>query len=210
MVVEEQGDSEAQPEEPAEPAKKVAEKKTASKKEEEKKQEDEEEKEEPIVPAGPQVVPKPAQLKGPRVIRVEQPDYAPRPQPRQFTPGQFPPYGGGRGGSLSDERSRVESTSDDTSRGRGKKDYSKTSKRSPRRKGGVRGGDVSEKLKEWRNADMAERAERIAGAGGGQRRRRYAPGPGGKSTITGGGAKSGKVDIEEPITVKKSICYNRY
>ena len=38
---------------------------------------------EEIIPAGPQVVPKPAQLKGPRVIRVEQPDYTTRPRQRQ-------------------------------------------------------------------------------------------------------------------------------
>ncbi len=160
----------------------------------------------PIIPAGPQVVPKPAQLKGPRVIRVEQPDYAPRPQPRQAGPGQFPPRGGGRGGSLLDERSRLEAAaSADPTRSRGKKslgDSAKASKRSPRRKGGGRTADSGEKLKEWRNKDMAERAERIAGASGSQRRRRYAMGGGKASQSSGGGAKTGKVEIEAPITIK--------
>ena len=47
------------------------------------KSEPDKKKPEGIVPAGPQVVPVPAKLKGPRVVRVETPDYAPKPQPRQ-------------------------------------------------------------------------------------------------------------------------------
>jgi translation initiation factor IF-2 len=180
-------------------------KKTTTKDEKDEKEEKKEEEKKPIMPAGPQVVPKPSQLKGPRVIRVEQPDYAPRPQPRQPSPGQFPPRGGGRGGSLLDERKRIETASTDTRRGGGRKSVpgatNKTTKRSPRRKGGGV-AEVGEKLKEWRNKDMAERAERIAGAGGAQRRRRYAMGGGGKAATQGGGAKTGNVEIEAPITIK--------
>ncbi|RKY26085.1 MAG: translation initiation factor IF-2 [Planctomycetota bacterium] len=157
----------------------------------------------PVLPAGPQVVPRPAQLKGPRVIRVEKPDYAPRPQPRQSAPGQFAPRGGRRR-SLLDERMQQESAAQagpGTGKGKGKKfsKSTKTSKRSPRRKTGSR-AESGEKLQEWRNKDVAERAERIAGAA--HRRRRYTIGGGGRVSQAGGGAKTGKVEIQEPMTIK--------
>ncbi|MCD4823103.1 MAG: translation initiation factor IF-2 [Phycisphaerae bacterium] len=169
---------------------------------------EEEPEEKPIVPAGPQVVPKPAQLQGPRVVRVEKPDYSPRPQPRQSYYGETPMMGGGRrGGSLADERNRTGSGPAAPvagARGGAKQgpDAKKGTKRSPRRKTG-RTGDakvVGEKLKEWRNKDLQERADRIAGAGHGLRRRRATVSRGGH--VVSAGAKTGKVEIEEPITIK--------
>lgn len=168
-----------------------------------------------VAPAGPQVVPKPAQLKGPRVIRVEQPDYIPRPTPRQNggysgpRPGR-PGVGRGMRGSLKDERERVgaiplggvvsrESAGGAAGKGGVGSGAKKISRRTPRRKTG-RGGlqDSGEKLKEWRNTDLAERAERIKGAGSASRRHR--------ATLSGGGItpgdRDGKIPIAEPITVK--------
>ncbi|MBN1943433.1 MAG: translation initiation factor IF-2 [Phycisphaerae bacterium] len=144
---------------------------------------------EPVVPAGPQVVPKPAQLRGPRVVRVEQPDYAPRPQPRQAPSSTSRPPIGGRGGEFADQKPRSDGES---GKGRGKK----TSRRSPRRKGGR--SETIEKLKEWRNQDLLERSERIAGAGHTLRRRRVSSA--GPHAVAA--AKGGKVEVAEPITVK--------
>ncbi len=153
----------------------------------------------PIRPAGPQVVPRPAQLKGPRVIRVEKPDYAPRPAPRMGGAGG----GGGRAVDLMAERNRVGADMRPPPPSAAKKGgKGAAAKRNPRRKGtSTRSFQNSgEKLKEWRNADMAERASRIAGANRQLHRRRATTQRGGMAVSTG--AKSGHVEIEEPITVK--------
>jgi translation initiation factor IF-2 len=152
-----------------------------------------------IVPAGPQVVPKPAQLKGPRVIRVEKPDYAPRPTPRMGGAGGRPPV------DLSAERNRVGADMRPPPAGaarKGGKGAAAAARRNPRRKGtSTRSFENSgEKLKEWRNADMAERANSIAGVGRSLHRRRATTKRGGMNISTG--AKCGKVEIPEPITVK--------
>jgi len=170
----------------------------------------EEEEEPPKVQAmGPQVVPKPATLKGPRVIRVERPDYVSIP-PRRRPPaggGRPPmrgkPQGGGRGGQAPPATGATSDTGVRRGPGRGRvgagQDAKKTKKRSPRRRGG-QVLDSGEKLKEWRNRDLMERSERLAAASGGLRRRR--PSAGGKQFSGGGGAKTGQVEIDEPITIK--------
>jgi translation initiation factor IF-2 len=155
--------------------------------------EDEPKQDEDVAPAGPQVVPKPAKLKGPRVVRVEKPDYIPRPQSRQApappTPGLRSP--GSR--NLKDEREVIEDRK------------AKKSRRNPRRRGG-RGSDAGERIKEWRNTDLAERAESLRAAGGGLRRRRPNMGGGGKRkrspSAPGSGIKTGEVEVQEPITIK--------
>ncbi len=142
----------------------------------------------PVKPAGPQVVPQPAKLKGPRVIRVEKPDFVSRPPSRSAFIAQGP--------VITDSASFAKEILDESEQIRGKKGK----KRSPRRRGASRAGDGGEKLKEWRDQDLQERSERLAAAGGGLRRHRAA--------VTGGKAgakpniKIGKVEIEEPITVK--------
>jgi len=153
---------------------------------------------------GPQVVPKPATVKGPRVIRVEQPDYITTPRRRRPAgagtsggrggPGRPPSRGGpppaAPGGTGTGRRGRGRGGAGDAATRR---------RRSPRRRGG-QAVDSGEKLKEWRDRDLAERSERLAAASGGLRRRR--PSAGGKQFTGGGGAKTGRVDIAEPITVK--------
>ncbi len=154
-----------------------------------------EEEDEDVQPAGPQVVPKPAKLKGPRVVRVERPDYVPAPPPRSSSRSSAPvpsagrmprtggtgPGGGGRGGE---------------EKGKGK---GKSKRRSPRRRGG-RSADSGERLREWREKDLKERSARLAAAGGGLRRHRasVSRGRGEREPI----AKGGRVEIEEPITIK--------
>lgn len=146
-----------------------------------------------IVPAGPQVIPKPAVLKGPRVIRVDKPDNLPRVRPRvarspapstEGAAGLAAPPKRGKGG-------RVSTDADTASK--------KTKRRSPRRRGG-RSGDSGERLKEWRNQDLLERSARLAAAGGGLRRHR--PSVSRRQAGMGSAAKQGRIEIEEPITVK--------
>ena len=178
--------AEAPAEEPAEEPQPVAE---APGEEEETKKPKKPEKPKEIGPAGPQVVPKPATLKGPRVVRVEKPDFVQAPRPRRqpgpsVEPGTPVSTSGGprRGGAPQGE-------------GPGKKGK----RRSPRRRGG-RTADSGERLKEWRDQDLQERSQRLAAAGGGLRRhranvrRRHSDG--GPTTA------GGRVEIEEPITVK--------
>ena len=147
-----------------------------------------------VVPAGPQVVPRPASLKGPRVVRVERLDFVEAPRRRRPAPAASadpveataaPPSKKGRpqdreGGAQTDKKGR---------------------RRSPRRRGGGRSADSGEKLKEWRNQDLVERSQRLAAASGGGLRRRRA-----SVSRKGGeyhsGIVTGKIEIQEPITIK--------
>ena len=147
---------------------------------------------EEILPAGPQVVPAPAVLKGPHVVRFEEPEIEwrrPRP-PRQRVVASMADVPldalpkGGDGGKLAGDQLEH----------RGGK------RRSPRRRGG-RSADSGERAKEWRNADLRERSERLAAAsGGGLRRHRASPSR--KVSDMGSAVKTGPIAIEEPITVK--------
>ena len=149
-------------------------------------------KPEPVRPAGPQVVPKPAALKGPRVVRVDRPDFLSPPRPRPTPSAE----------ALAQERDRatgvvrkgkvdVADEGEDTGKKRAKR-------RSPRRRGG-RSADSGDHAKEWRNQDLVERSERLAAAGGGLRRhranvtRRHADAA---PTIHGE-----RIEIAEPMTV---------
>ncbi len=142
-----------------------------------------------VKPAGPQVVPRPAKLQGPRVVRFVGVDEVGAPR-RAGAPGvsagprppTAPPSPGkaGRGAEVDERRKR-------------------SKRRSPRRRGGR--GDVGDGLREWRDRDLIERSERLAAASGGTLRRHRAPV--GRGRGEGQPATSaGKVDVEEPITVK--------
>jgi len=159
--------------------------------EEEKQEKKKEKKKEPVKPAGPQLVPRPAKLKGPRVVRVERPDNLPTPPPRRAPAASGPtdplaPSRGAKRGPV------VPGKEDADAKG-------KTKRRSPRRRG--RSADSGEKLKEWRDTDLQERSERLAAASGGLRRRRATVGRG-RSRFSGPQIKTGEVEIAEPITIK--------
>jgi len=152
------------------------------------KPEEPEEPPETVKPAGPQVVPKPARLKGPRVVRVERPDFGtlqrrPKPSPRADLAKEAQPP--------ADKKGKPGTARDEERRGK------KFKRRSPRRRGG-RSADSGEKLREWRNQDLLERSERLAAAGGGLRRRRASVSRGRRQLS----AKMGKIEIAEPITIK--------
>ncbi len=136
---------------------------------------------EPIKPAGPQNVPAKAKLQGPRVVRYEAPEADTfRPRPRREMGGPEP----GPGGPAPD-RLRT------SPRRRGRI--------SPRRTAG-RVADAGERVAEWRDRDLAERRERLAGATGRRIRRR--------STQTGGGPgvhapeRKTKATVTEPVRMK--------
>lgn len=151
---------------------------------------------EDVRPAGPQVVPAPAELKGPRVVRVEAPEPVRAPRPRPAAPAAS---GGGMiGGDMG--------SSDTARRGRGRgrddRDSGKAAARSPRRQRG--GAEVQERFREWRDQDILERKERLASATGHglqarrsaeKRRRQSSSAP---STI----ARKGDIEITAPITLK--------
>ena len=152
----------------------------------------EEEQPEVIAPAGPQVVPKPAQLKGPRVVRVEKPDVVRKPTPRA----PLIPTGRGPGvvaGAGRPAKGKGAGPAEEGGRKR-------TKRRSPRRRGAGRSADSGERLKEWRDADLQERSERLAAASGGLRRRRASVTR--KIADRATTVKAGRVEIDEPITIK--------
>jgi translation initiation factor IF-2 len=153
-------------------------------------EEGEAEEEEEVRPAGPQVVPKPAKLRGPRVVRVERPETVARPSRRE----PLVPMGTGPhvvSGAPAKRGKRPAEVEEEAPR--------RAKRRSPRRRGG-RTGDSGEKLREWRNQDLMERSARLAAASGGLRRHRARVSrKGGTGAPT---VKSGTVEIAEPITVK--------
>ena len=150
-----------------------------------------------VKPAGPQLVPRPAKLQGPRVVRFDGAEppvpirRAPAPPPPTAGPGRAAPAGPG------DKKGLVGGGEEEAA---GKKGAAK--RRSPRRKSG-RVADTTEGLREWRDRDLAERSQRLAAATGGTlRRHRTAPtrAKGGEGAPTA--REAGQVEIWEPITVK--------
>ena len=161
-----------------------------------------------IMPMGPRVMPKPAVMKGPRVVRVEAPDIIPERRPRRRPvprPGEASPS------ITAPKRFKANAapgTADtgDTRRGA-------SGRRSPRRRGGE--GDakkgastgatpVRKRKREIRQQDLQERTARLAAAvGGGMRRHRASVG-GKKGGFSQGGpqVRIGKVEVEEPLTLK--------
>ena len=122
-------------------------------------------KAEPVRPVGPQNIPAPARLKGPRVVRYEAPDqdYAPPPRSprRRLEPGRDLPGGLEPAPPGAPEFAPGRRPAPGEARPRGK------GSASPRRMLG-RGSEIRsmEKLKEWRDQDLLERQERLAGATG--------------------------------------------
>ncbi|GMU34041.1 MAG: hypothetical protein AMXMBFR20_19130 [Planctomycetia bacterium] len=166
----------------------------------------------PVVPnvAGPQNVPQPAKLSGPKLIRIDKPDEVHRPRPT-YRPPPRPPAGGSapvRGLTAEEEESRR--------RGRGPVVRGKEGARAgdaadaranPRRSIRDTREDVNEKLREWRDRDLIERKDRLAHASG--------RGIGGLKAIEGKHStrrtvgrtaqthvRKDKVELTEPIIVK--------
>ncbi len=150
----------------------------------------------PVVPAGPQHVPAPAKLKGPRVVRYEAPDYdvrPPRPAPRppRTNDGPMPPTVPPGPAKPGDATAKP---GDKTSPRRGRMN--------PRRSAG-RLADAGERLSEWRDQDLAERKARLKGATGRRIMRRKSGQPGGgpgKQYVAG---PKTEATVHEPIRMKE-------
>jgi translation initiation factor IF-2 len=125
------------------------------------KEKKEPEKPKPLVAAGPQNVPAPTKLKGPRVVRYE-----------PLTQDHGPRRPSDRAGEATPKTGDVPLTPDigdipTGRRGRG----SRRARVNPRRAAG-RAREATEQLAEWRDRDLIERGERLAGASGRRFRRR--------------------------------------
>ncbi len=135
----------------------------------------------------------PARLSGPKIVRVEAPDVVDVPGPRRG--------GGGGGPSIPSARGPRSGAGVGPARG-GEDDASRRNKRrGPAGKGG-RDGDTGGR--EWRSADLIEREERLARAGGFIRqRRRDAEGKGGRGErATTAAQTGGAVKIAAPFSIK--------
>ncbi len=135
-----------------------------------------------VVPAGPRLVPRPAELKGPRVVRIEAPEpMAPRPRPRPAG-GGFEPRSpiGPRGPMTRLPVPSAAPSTTETRRPRGKtgktrdeEEAAKLRSRSPRRTDVA--VEIDQRVQEWREQDLIERRERLANVTGqGLRERRAA------------------------------------
>jgi translation initiation factor IF-2 len=151
-----------------------------------------------VVPAGPQVVPAPAQVRGPRVIRVEAPE--PESTRRRPAPRHRPAAAAGGTGAGAPAAGAGTGTGRFKKGKKGGKGGDDDKGRSPRRKGGGTGAGGTGGGRQWRGTDLKERSERLAAASGGMRRHRASTGGRRGEAVNAG--KTGKVEIEEPITVK--------
>jgi translation initiation factor IF-2 len=173
-----------------------------------------------ITPVGPQVRPAPAQLQGPRVIRVEQPDNIPAPRspvrrpagpggPGMGTPGGPPrspgfamppmPTPGSTGRSRTGRESAAPVDDEETA--------AKKKARTNRRGVGTgrRGDAGSDAIREWREADLLERQDRIAGSAGALRERKREMSKQLRSANAphGSAQRSTHVEIIPPVTIRE-------
>src|SRR5690606_23784550 len=143
-------------------------------------------------PAGPQVVPQPAELKGPRVVRIEAPEPDRIVRPRRPAASAGP-----------DARPPVYDTPGTTKRKRGRpgeKDTTPARSRSPRRHGNA--SEVTERRREWRDQDVLERRERLASVTGHGLKARRSAERRRQATSTGPAARKQEVEITAPIMIK--------
>ncbi len=132
------------------------------------------EPEAPLAPkpiAGPQNIPIPAKLSGPKVVRMDRPERVdiPRPSPRPSFRQRSTADSQGGPPSTFGGRTGVAPPPGQTGRGRtgrGGPDQS-DARRGPGRKGGATTKTrADEKVKEWRDRDLIERRDRLARASG--------------------------------------------
>jgi translation initiation factor IF-2 len=183
-----------------------------------------------VSPVGQKVAPAPAQLKGPSVVRMEQPDNLPAPRPVRRPAAQGPqgPSGGGGGGGNAGPAAPGTRTPgfaapgsstgplSPSQPGRGNRsarpqeiideeERAKQKARTARRKGGRSADAGVELIREWREADLADRAERIASASGvlKSRQRELSKSRQRQAHAGGPAARPTHVEIEPPVTIRQ-------
>jgi len=143
-----------------------------------------------IRPAGPQNVPAPARLRGPRVVRYEAPEpnvFSPSSRRREPTVGA--PVVGAPGEVAGHGRGKREVGADKDAR----------KKIPPRRV--VRGSEAGEKIQEWRDRDILELQERLKGATGRRIHTRHFELKQAKSA-QGPAERKTRAEIQEPVTLR--------
>lgn len=163
-------------------------------------QESQTETRKPVTPVAPMVRPEPARIQGPKLIREEKPDILPTPRARRFGPTSSTPPGFTQARPQQGRGVRIVDSDEEMERGKGKGKSLSSRRRGP----DGRRGEAEEKLREFTDADLIERRERLASAAGyragvtshlKQRNRQTGP----SKTII---QKGEPVAIEEPITVR--------
>ncbi len=162
----------------------------------------------PVTPAPQLVVPAPAKIQGPRIVREEKPDVVAA--PRRRTPmqgaGSQPAFvqakpQGGRG-----VRSTTIEDGEEDAAAKKKAGKSGRTLSSRRRGPDGRRGEALEKLREWSEADLIERRDRLAAASsyraGFDSDLRKKSERGQHTQARSAVEKGGGVEVEEPITIR--------
>ena len=152
----------------------------------------------PIAPAGPQNIPAAAKLQGPRVVRYEAPEYDVRSFRRAPSAPSAPsaPHAAGSGPVTLPPTPPDAGTLTE-------KGVPKRKSRVSARQAAGRVVEAGEQLTEWRNRDLLERQERLAGATGRRiHRRTVVPSTAGAAHAASAEAK-GPVIVHEPIRMKE-------
>jgi len=159
----------------------------------------------PVKPVGPQHVPTPARIQGPRVVRYEAPDYnAPRtgPPPASRRKGPVESDWTAEAAAKPEETEAREKRPHDEAAKEGSPAGRRRARLNPRRVAG-RLAEAGERLAEWRDRDLAERKQRLAGATGRRMVRRRAqqtqPGRHGQAQM----APITTATVNEPVRMKE-------
>jgi len=164
-----------------------------------------------IIPAGPQNVPAPAKLAGPRVVRYEAPEeYAiPKRGPRRVSQGTAPATAAANRGPKPAQAEGPVPTQDRggvkrrTGPGGKPIEQKAPGKRLSTRRESQHAKEAGERLSEWNNQDLAERRARLKGATGrrmvSRRARSKQGGRGGRVEV----APITHAELVEPISVKQ-------
>jgi translation initiation factor IF-2 len=161
-----------------------------------------------VTPAPKLLIPKPAAIEGPRIVREEKPDHVPAPRPRGPRPG-----GGGPSDSPSFIQARarggggVIKTAEDEEEEKKKAAAAKKGSLSTRRRGlDGRRGEATEKLREFTEADLIARRDALNAAAsvraGVERHLNKVSGRGQHAIAKTTVQKGEPVRLEEPVTVR--------
>jgi translation initiation factor IF-2 len=159
-----------------------------------KEEEEAEKAEEAVVVMGPQNVPAPSKLRGPRVVRYEPLEAGGYPPRRPAARDRRPEVGGPNVG-------QVPEAPDLAAPRRGSaKTTTRRSRLNPRRSAG-RLREATERFAEWRDRDLVERRERLAGATGRRHRRRATQLP--QRADMAAPAQALQAKVHEPVRMKE-------
>jgi translation initiation factor IF-2 len=166
-----------------------------------------------VTPAPKLLIPEPAKISGPKIVREEKPEVLSPPRPPRRPPGNQ----GGQGGSGPNDIAAFTTARPQAGRGvrktddeedvEAKKKAAKAKSLSSRRtQNDGRRGEADEKLKEFSDADLLERQERLAAAAsyrtGVDSHLKKRAERGTHAQAKTGVQKGAPIEIEEPITVK--------